>query len=110
MHYLEINLIQSVFQDGRTSMLIFLPNHENDPHLSILSRDLSRVSMRALLANLEETDVLLSIPKFSIESKLNLRSPLVRVSISQLHSYESILLHFITTKEVYYNTFNNSNC
>lgn len=62
-------------------MLIFLPAHENsDPYLQILSKDLSYVSMRTVLATLTETEILVAIPRFSIESKVDLRTPLMRVS------------------------------
>lgn len=70
-----------MFQDGRTSMLIFLPSHEeSDPYLQTLSRDLSYIPMKTLLANLYETDMVLILPRFSIESKLDLGAILMRVS------------------------------
>lgn len=72
-----------MFQNGLTSMLIFLPGHEEtDPYLQILSKDLSYVPMRSVLSSLNETEMLLSIPRFSIESKLDLRLPLTRVSVN----------------------------
>lgn len=83
--YPVMNLI---FQNGRTSMLIFLPSHEeNDPSLQILSKDLSYVPMKTLLTSLNETELVLSIPRFTIESKLDLHSSLMRVSINDIYNY-----------------------
>lgn len=83
--FCELTDIKLIFKDGRTSMLIFLPSHEDsDPYLQILSKDLSYVPMRTLLTSLNETELVLSIPRFSIESKLDLRSSLMRVSIKTL--------------------------
>lgn len=75
-------LIKLLFKNGRTSMLVFLPSHEDsDPYLQTLFKDLSYVPMRTLLTSLKETELVLSIPRFSIENKLDLRSSLMRVSI-----------------------------
>lgn len=63
-------------------MLIFLPsNPGSDPYLQTLSKDLSYVPVSVLLANLMETEMLLAIPRFSIENKVDLQAPLMRVSI-----------------------------
>lgn len=74
-------LTKLIFQNGRTSMLIFLPSNEQSD-LQILSKDLSYVPMKTLLSSLNETELILAIPRFSIESKLDLHSPLIRVSIN----------------------------
>lgn len=72
-----------VFQDGKTAMIVLLPNnHELDSNLQILSKDLSYVPMSALLANLQVTEVNLILPKFSIENKLDLRFALEHVSVT----------------------------
>jgi len=69
-------------------MLIFLPFHEkSDPYLQILFKDLSYVPMKTLLASLNETELIVAIPRFSIESKLDLRSSLIRVSIKITFNY-----------------------
>ncbi|XP_014481109.1 PREDICTED: uncharacterized protein LOC106747753 [Dinoponera quadriceps] len=79
---LDAEVAELPYSDGRTSMLIFLPAHEqSDPYLQILTKDLSYVPMKTLLASLMETEMLLSIPRFSIESKLDLRSPLMRMGV-----------------------------
>jgi len=74
-------------------MLIFLPSHEeSDPYLQTLSRDLSYVTMRTLLSSLNETELVLSIPRFNIESKLNLASPLIRVSKKILIKHKYLII------------------
>lgn len=74
-----------IFQNGRTSMLIFLPSNEGtDPHLKILSKDVSYVPLRTMLSQLSETELVLSIPRFSIENEIDLRSPLMRVNINDI--------------------------
>lgn len=92
-------MIKLIFKNGRTSMLIFLPFHEeSDPYLQTLSKDLSYVTMRTLLTSLNETELVLSIPRFQIESKLNLASPLMRVSmkISIKHEYLISIVKVVT--------------
>ncbi|CAL1688366.1 unnamed protein product [Lasius platythorax] len=79
---LDADVVEIPYSNGRTSMLIFLPSHEDsDPYLQILSKDLSYVPMRTLLTSLNETELVLSIPRFSIESKLDLRSSLMRMGV-----------------------------
>ncbi|KAG7201539.1 hypothetical protein KM043_004290 [Ampulex compressa] len=83
--FLAAEAIELPYSDRKTSMLILMPAHpEHDQDLRILSRDLSYMSMSFLLGNLQETEVLLSIPKFSIESKLDLISALTRMGIRDL--------------------------
>jgi len=82
---LDADVVEIPYSNGRTSMLIFLPSHEeNDPYLQILSKDLSYVPMRTLLTSLNETELLLAIPRFSIESKLDLRSPLMQMGVEDI--------------------------
>ncbi|XP_071654183.1 uncharacterized protein [Temnothorax longispinosus] len=84
---LDADVVEIPYSNGRTSMLIFLPSHEeSDPYLQILSKDLSYVPMKTLLTSINETELVLSIPKFSIESKLDLRSPLMRMGVQDIFS------------------------
>ncbi|XP_032678780.1 uncharacterized protein LOC116847660 [Odontomachus brunneus] len=84
---LDAEVVELPYSDGRTSMLIFLPVHENtDPNLQILSKDLSYVPMRTLLAALTETEIVVAIPRFSIESKVDLRTPLMNMGILDIFS------------------------
>ncbi|XP_011638346.1 uncharacterized protein LOC105428007 [Pogonomyrmex barbatus] len=84
---LDADVVEIPYSNGRTSMLIFLPSHEeNDPYLQILSKDLSYVPMKTLLASLNETELLLVIPRFSIESKLNLYPALLHMGIQDIFS------------------------
>ncbi|XP_012064085.1 PREDICTED: uncharacterized protein LOC105627412 [Atta cephalotes] len=82
---LDADVVEIPYSNGRTSMLIFLPSHkESDPYLQILFKDLSYVPMKTLLTSLNETELILAIPKFNIESKLDLRSPLMRMGIQDI--------------------------
>ncbi|KYQ54644.1 Serpin B3, partial [Trachymyrmex zeteki] len=84
---LDADVVEIPYSNGRTSMLIFLPSHEeSDPYLQILFKDLSYVPMKTLLTSLNETELILAIPKFSIESKLDLRSPLMRMGVQDIFS------------------------
>ncbi|XP_011879335.1 PREDICTED: uncharacterized protein LOC105568344 [Vollenhovia emeryi] len=84
---LDADVVEIPYSNGRTSMLVFLPAHEeSDPDLQILSKDLSYVPMKTLLTSLNETEMVLSIPRFSIESKLDLRPPLTRMGVQDIFS------------------------
>ncbi|XP_011685298.1 PREDICTED: heparin cofactor 2-like isoform X2 [Wasmannia auropunctata] len=84
---LDADVVEIPYSNGRTSMLVFLPSHEeSDPHLHILSNDLSYAPMRTLLTSLNETDLILGIPRFSIESKLDLHSPLTHMGVQDIFS------------------------
>lgn len=63
-------------------MLILLPRqNETDPYLRILSKDLATIPVSAIFANLKERDVTIHLPKFTIESNLNLLATLQDVSV-----------------------------
>ena len=57
-----------------------LPSRQGAHALHILSKDLSYIPVSVILKSLRVTEVLLQIPKFSIENKLDLRPALERVS------------------------------
>lgn len=79
---LDADVVELPYTDGKTVMLVILPNNEKtDPHLQILSKDLSYIAISALLANLETSNVNVILPKFTIESKLDLRPALERMGI-----------------------------
>ncbi|EFN65867.1 Plasminogen activator inhibitor 1 [Camponotus floridanus] len=93
---LDADVVEIPYSNGRTSMLIFLPFHEeSDPYLQILSKDLSYVTMRTLLSSLNETELVLSIPRFNIESKLNLASPLMRMGVLDIFGTRANFTGFI---------------
>ncbi|KYM94473.1 Serpin B3, partial [Cyphomyrmex costatus] len=84
---LDADVVEIPYSNGRTSMLIILPSHkESDPYLQILVKDLSYVPIKTLLTSLNETELILAIPKFSIESKLDLRSPLMHMGVQDIFS------------------------
>ncbi|KAL2735249.1 antithrombin-III-like isoform X2 [Vespula squamosa] len=82
---LNADAIKIPYTDGKTAMIVLLPNnHDLDPYLQILSKDLSYIPMSALLANLYISEVNLILPKFSIESKLDLRSALEHLGVHSI--------------------------
>lgn len=75
---LKSQILQMPFKNSDITMLIILPNDINGINRleKVLQNfDLNEVAMRALK---DEVDV--SIPKFKIESDIDLKAPLVRVS------------------------------
>ena len=70
------------FQDQRLSMLVFLPHNEGLQSIHTLSRDLSYTPISVILGMLKKTELILTLPKFSIESKHDLRGVLESVSLS----------------------------
>ncbi|XP_047350131.1 uncharacterized protein LOC124949306 [Vespa velutina] len=79
---LNADVVEIPYTDGKTAMIVLLPNnHELDPNLQILSKDLSYIPMSALIANLYPTEVNLILPKFSIENKLDLRFALEHMGV-----------------------------
>ena len=62
-------------------MILLLPTNQGEHALHILSKDLSYIPVSVLLKSLRETEMLLQVPRFSIENKLDLRPALERVSL-----------------------------
>lgn len=62
-------------------MLVFLPTKEGLQSLSILSRDLSYTSISSILNSLRETELILLMPRFSVETKTDLRPTLETVNL-----------------------------
>ncbi|KAL0100192.1 hypothetical protein PUN28_019549 [Cardiocondyla obscurior] len=84
---LDTDVVEIPYSNRRTSMLIFLPSHQDsDPNLVTLSKDLSYVPIKTVLNNLNETELVLSIPRFSIQSKLDLQAPLIRMGVQDIFS------------------------
>ncbi|XP_066582525.1 uncharacterized protein [Prorops nasuta] len=82
---LDAEVLELPYSNGRFSMLFLLPSQrENHQSLQILSRDLSYMPISVLLSSLEETEVLVWLPKFSIESKLDLKPALVGMGIRDM--------------------------
>lgn len=89
---LDADVIEIPYSDGKTSMLVLLPyRNSSNQGLRILIKDLSYIPLSTLLEQLHETEVYLSIPKFAIESKLDLRAPLERMGIKSLFDYAANL-------------------
>lgn len=73
-------------------MLLLLPARQGEHALQILSKDLSYIPISTLFKNLRTTEILLQLPRFSIENKLDLRSALEHVRIYFLSLKKQLLL------------------
>ncbi|XP_015190926.1 PREDICTED: uncharacterized protein LOC107074206 [Polistes dominula] len=99
---LNADVVEIPYTDGKTVMLIILPNNkEIDPNLTILSKDLSYVSISALLANIYLTEVNLIIPKFSIENKLDLKSVLKSLGIRSIFNRSADFSDIVKDSRIY---------
>ncbi|XP_015597657.1 uncharacterized protein LOC107268913 [Cephus cinctus] len=80
---LDAEIVEIPYADGRLAMLLMLPHRERG-NLQTLSKDLSYTPISVLLDGLQETELLLSIPKFTIESKMDLKPALEKLGINDL--------------------------
>ncbi|XP_076668244.1 uncharacterized protein LOC143368914 [Andrena cerasifolii] len=82
---IEAEILEIPYSDGKTSMLTLLPRKSGiDPYLRILSTDLATIPVSAIFANLKERDVTIHLPKFTIESNLNLLPTLQDLGIESI--------------------------
>ncbi|XP_046743281.1 serine protease inhibitor 27A-like [Diprion similis] len=80
---LQAEAIQIPYSDGELSMLILLPERV-EGGLQALVKDLSHTSLPHIVNSLQETEVVLFMPKFSIDTKMNLQSTLQNLGIVDL--------------------------
>lgn len=78
-------------QDGRLSMLIMLPNSVGLQALNILSKDLAYTPISNILNSLLDEEILLHLPRFNIESKIDLLPVLVSLGINDLFNFNANL-------------------
>ncbi|KOC68055.1 Serine proteinase inhibitor A3K, partial [Habropoda laboriosa] len=82
---IEAHALEIPYSDGKTSMLALMPDtREKDPYLRILSEDLTTLPISTILANLKMRDIMIHVPKFSIENNLNLIPALHRLGIQNI--------------------------
>ena len=94
---IEAEILEIPYSDGKTSMLILLPRtNETDPYLRILSKDLATVPVSAIFANLKERDVTIHLPKFTIESNLNLLTTLQDLGIESIFNSNANLTEIVS--------------
>ncbi|XP_012284745.1 heparin cofactor 2 isoform X2 [Orussus abietinus] len=94
---LDADVIEIPYSDNRMSMLILLPSAEKgETALKTLSKDLSYTPISTLLGTLRDTEILLLLPRFAIESKLDLRPSLERLGIKDLFDVKSNLSGILT--------------
>lgn len=89
-HKMKSQILQMPFKDSNISMLIIMPydiNGINRLEKKLKNFDLNEVAMRALR---HEVDV--SLPKFKIESDINLKEPLMKVNE---HNFLKYIIYYI---------------
>ncbi|XP_043283834.1 uncharacterized protein [Venturia canescens] len=84
MPSLQSEILELPYEDGRLSMLIFFPYHEGLQNLHILSKDLTHTHMSTILSSLFEAELLITLPRFTIDSKFDLRPALESLGIKDL--------------------------
>ncbi|XP_074098921.1 uncharacterized protein LOC141527388 isoform X2 [Cotesia typhae] len=92
---LKAEVVEIPYDDDKISMLVFLPTKEGLQSLSILSRDLSYTSISSILNSLRETELILLMPRFSVETKTDLRSTLETLGIKQLFTVNANFTNFL---------------
>ncbi|XP_051162786.1 uncharacterized protein LOC127282533 [Leptopilina boulardi] len=101
---LDAEVIEVPYTGGKISMLLLLPARQGEHALQILSKDLSYISITTLFKNLLDTEILLQLPRFSIENKLDLRSALEHLGIKDLFDTKANLSRIITKKATQVNS------
>ncbi|XP_015115995.1 uncharacterized protein LOC107040423 [Diachasma alloeum] len=86
---LDAQVVEIPYADGRLSMLAILPNKKGLQSLQTLCKDLAYTSVSAILSNLRESEIILQIPKFSIESRIDLRPALESLGIRDMFGYNA---------------------
>ena len=67
-------------------MLLLLPRKQGYQALNDLSRDITFTPISTILASLKETELELAMPKFTIESKTDLKPYLIKVDLTDHYS------------------------
>lgn len=93
---LDAEVIEVPYTGGKVSMLLLLPARQGEHALQILSKDLSYIPISTLFKNLRTTEILLQLPRFSIENKLDLRSALEHLGIKDLFESKANLSRIIS--------------
>ncbi|XP_011310627.1 heparin cofactor 2 isoform X1 [Fopius arisanus] len=93
---LDAQVVEIPYADGRLSMIAILPNKKGLRGLQTLWKDLAYTSVANILSNLQETEIILQIPKFSIESKIELRPALESLGIRDLFGYPANITGILT--------------
>lgn len=86
---LDAEVAEIPYADGKLSMLVFLPHNEGIQSLHTLSRDMSYTPISRILESLRETELLVALPRFSVDRKHDLRSALESMGIKDLFDLSS---------------------
>ncbi|XP_012263958.2 uncharacterized protein LOC105690599 [Athalia rosae] len=92
---LDADVVQVPYADDKLSMLFLLPDKEDG--INGLSRDLSHTPLSLIMQSLKYTEVLLSVPRFTIESKMDLRPALENLGLRDLFDLNANLSGIISS-------------
>lgn len=76
-----LQIIEIPYEGGQSSMIIVLPYSNNGLGVLLRALKVAPELLNRSLAKLKQTDVILSMPKFKIESEMNLNSLYKKVSV-----------------------------
>lgn len=79
---LDAQILQLPYEDQRYSMVIILPNKKNG--IRQLTRDIPHKSVHTILRKLEKKDVIVSLPRFTIEHSVQLAPVLQTLGTHEL--------------------------
>ncbi|KAK0096551.1 hypothetical protein PV326_005172 [Microctonus aethiopoides] len=88
---LKAEVVEIPYHDEKLSMLIVLPIYQGLQNLNIVSKDLAHKRISELLECLKDTELILQLPRFSIESKINLKPALESLGIRELFNFNANL-------------------
>ena len=81
---LDSQIVSIPYQDESFSMLLFLPNQEGPEAILNLSENLKQTDFNHLLREMEENNLRLSLPKFKLGYKTELKSTLRQAGLENI--------------------------
>ncbi|XP_058796225.1 uncharacterized protein LOC131667058 [Phymastichus coffea] len=88
---LRSEVVQIPYIGNRVAMLVLLPKSQEEDALEILLRDLAFTPLPQVLRQLEDAELFLQLPRFSVGNKLQLQSSLGKLKITDLFDSKSNL-------------------
>ncbi|XP_021937997.1 serine protease inhibitor 42Dd-like isoform X2 [Zootermopsis nevadensis] len=81
---LHAHAVELPYEGNKFSLLLLLPNKPNTAHQ--LVRDLTHVSLHNIVSSLDATEILVSVPRFSIDYSTDLIHKLIELGIQDIFS------------------------
>ncbi|KAK9889266.1 hypothetical protein WA026_004545 [Henosepilachna vigintioctopunctata] len=80
--YLNAHAVEVPYQDDKYSMLLLIPSAGTN--IKILARDMQHAHFESILNSLKPTEIMLELPRFEIESEVNLMDYLIPLKIQEI--------------------------